>query len=82
MERRARKMSMPSLTTETVTTLCDMAGITGQSRTALQLIYVDGLTAYAAAQQLAMQQSTISRARARLLALIENGNRLAWPIRA
>lgn len=40
--------------------------MTGRTREALQLVLVDGLTAYAAAQQIGIEQSVISRARRRL----------------
>lgn len=68
------------MTTDTATTLCDLAGITGQSREAMILIYADGLTGYAAAQQLGIAQSTVSRARERFIAAVELHNRLPWPI--
>ena len=39
--------------------------ITGRTREALRLVYVDGLTAYAAAQRIGINQAVLSRARKR-----------------
>lgn len=46
--------------------LADAHGITGRTREALQLVLVDDLTAYQAAQQIGIAQSTIGRAKARM----------------
>jgi DNA-directed RNA polymerase specialized sigma subunit len=71
---------MADMTPDTATLVCDMAGIKGQSRSAMLLVYADGLTGYAAAQQLGITQSTVSRARERFIAAVELHNRLPWPI--
>ena len=46
--------------------LADAHRLRGKTREALWLVMVDGITAYAAAQQMGVEQSTISRARKRL----------------
>ncbi len=46
--------------------LADAHRLRGKTREALQLVMVDGLTAYVAAQQMGVEQSTISRARKRI----------------
>jgi DNA-directed RNA polymerase specialized sigma subunit len=47
--------------------LADAHKITGRTREALRLVYVDGLTAYAAARRIGIEQSAISRAKQRFL---------------
>lgn len=54
------------MTAAEFTRLADAHHITGRTREALQLVMVDDLTPYAAAQQTGVEQSTISRARKRL----------------
>ena len=46
--------------------LADAHKITGRTREALRLVTVDGLTAYAAAQQVGIAQSTVGRAKERI----------------
>lgn len=48
------------------TRLADAHHISGRTREALRLVVVDGLTAYAAAQRIGIEQSAVSRARKRL----------------
>lgn len=46
--------------------LADAHGITGRTREALQLVYVDGLTGSEASREVGIDRAAVSRARKRL----------------
>lgn len=57
--------------------VADLIGLKKQSREAVWLMEIDGMTGYAAAKQLDISESTVSRAHARFRRAIKELNAMA-----